>query len=411
MAHTLPLILFMAVLIVFAAGTAAVLHRAGMNHTGARSIGGLLAGFLLGPSILGSFNPQQYRTYVLGGADEHRALAQLVRKHGADLAVAEHARIDNKQFTKLRHEQIQELSAAQQTLTKAEFNHQGPIRIIIGGLVAAVLLCSGLFSLARTQGISHWPASISIGLWSGIVPAALGFMAAYWWWDCTIAIAAAFAAAFAVGPWILSPAEASIADEVEVGGAAMILNGGRIASCQGIVLAIGASALVLSAEMWTACTVLLALPFGWLILLANNRTAKVSGIYSHQIVWIFDRWALPALAALITVRVDVLRQFSIWPFVLAMVLSSDGRWLGAVLGAMLPGGRSLLRTMRLAIPSMAAGPNQLAIAGFASMCGLVSDSLVLAMIGGAAFVDLTANTRRRLALRIGQTEEELEQNF
>jgi hypothetical protein len=121
----------------------------------------------------------------------------------------------------------------------------------------------------------------------------------------------------------------------------------------------------------------------------------------------FDLWIIPGLAAMITVHLDFIRDFSVWPVLLAAILSSDGRWLGAVLGAMLPGGRTMLRTMRLVIPSMAAGPNQLAIAGIALLTGAVPVALVVAVVIGAGLVDLTSLTRRRLADQLARTEDEL----
>ena len=399
----MPLIGFVFVLVLLGAGTAALLRRAGMNRTGARSFGGVLAGLLMSPGILGAIDAERYRTFVLGGVEEHRALVQVARRHGADRVAAEHARIDFEQRDTLEREQQRELATAQQTMSRAEFRHQRAMIVITGVFIGAVLLGSGLSSI-RDDRRSGWPTAVSVGLWGAAVPGAAAFAAASWWWDCTPAMSATFAAGFAIGAWALTRLEATVADEVEVGGARLIQDAGRIASSLAIALAIGVGIWQVERSLWAYLALFLTLPIGWMLF---GSRYGVPG-HERRLLTVFDLWVLPGLAALVTVRTNVAHDFSIWPLLVAVVLSSDGRWLGAALGAMLPGGRTALRTMRLVIPAMAAGPNQLALAGVASICGLLSDSLLLALVGGAALVDLTANTRRRLAFRIGQAESQFD---
>ena len=91
-----------------------------------------------------------------------------------------------------------------------------------------------------------------------------------------------------------------------------------------------------------------------------------------------------------------------------LLLSGDGRWLGAVIGAVILGGRRGLRTMRLVLGSMAAGPTQLAVTAIAVHTRLIEPSLALALLLGAVLVETTATTRRGVARKIVEAEEQLE---
>jgi hypothetical protein len=406
MPHPWPLILFIIVLVCVAAGSAALLRAAGMNRLGARSIGGILAGLLLGPSIGGAMFPEVYRQHIRGGHEQQRSLEQHIRRHDADRLAAEHARVDFDEYQHLRQQQNREQLRAAQEVTAAEIEHQYWLRGCMVVFIVIVLVSSGLLSREGNVQRPQWAMPLSVGLWAAAVPGGIAFAAAYWWWDGLAMGSALFAAGVAVGPWALSRQEATVADEVEIGGAGLIQNAGRVASTMAIILTIGATLLTQQSPQWWWSTVLLAMPVGWAAS-CNRRFSNSVRAREEWMVANFDLWIIPGLAAMITVHLDFIRDFSVWPVLLAAILSSDGRWLGAVLGAMLPGGRTMLRTMRLVIPSMAAGPNQLAIAGIALLTGAVPVALVVAVVIGAGLVDLTSLTRRRLADQLARTEDEL----
>ena len=118
---------------------------------------------------------------------------------------------------------------------------------------------------------------------------------------------------------------------------------------------------------------------------------------------------LPLLAAMVTVRIALIDQFALWPVILFLLVSGDGRWLGAFIGAMLPGGRKPLRTMRLVLGSMAAGPTQLAVTAIAVYTLSVPDQLPLAMLAGAIVIEISAPARRGASSRLAQTEDQIDQ--
>jgi hypothetical protein len=76
---------------------------------------------------------------------------------------------------------------------------------------------------------------------------------------------------------------------------------------------------------------------------------------------------------------------------------------------MLVGGRGVLRCMRLAMPAMACGPTQLAVAALALHGWLLPQRFALPLLAGAILIEVTAPTRRRMADRLIETENGLDQ--
>jgi hypothetical protein len=116
---------------------------------------------------------------------------------------------------------------------------------------------------------------------------------------------------------------------------------------------------------------------------------------------------LPTLAGCAAVRIEVIEHFAFWPLLIVLLLSGDGRWLGAVTGALLLGGRSGLRTMRLVLGSMACGPTQLAVLAIAVHLWAMPDELPFALLIGAIVIDATAPARRKIAQQLAEVEAEL----
>ena len=107
-------------------------------------------------------------------------------------------------------------------------------------------------------------------------------------------------------------------------------------------------------------------------------------------------------------RIDLFLHASLWPPLLLILLSGDGRWVGATIGALLPGGRPGLRTMRLVMPAMACGPTQIAFAALVLHEALLPEDLVLALVAGAVLVEATTPWRGRIAGSIKVESEEWE---
>jgi hypothetical protein len=118
---------------------------------------------------------------------------------------------------------------------------------------------------------------------------------------------------------------------------------------------------------------------------------------------------VPAAAAGVAVKVDLLSDFAFWPVLVITLLSGDGRWLGAFVGARILGGRRGLRTMRLVLGSMAAGPTQLAVTAVAVHTWLLAPHFGLALLLGAVLLELMAPARHGMANRLIKTEEEIDE--
>ena len=112
------------------------------------------------------------------------------------------------------------------------------------------------------------------------------------------------------------------------------------------------------------------------------------------------------LAALIAVRIELFDHFAIWPLIVILVVSDDGRWLGAFIGAMLLGRRKGLRTMRLVVGSMSAGLTQLAVTAVAAATWMIPHRLLMPLLLGSLLIEVTSRARRHFAAELRRMDEE-----
>jgi hypothetical protein len=390
-------------------------------------VGGVAAGLVLGPGILGAVMPVEYERMFIGGVEEREAVDQIERRMEQDRAVLLEKGATPGEITAHLDEQFgDEHRARQAALEEARWSFQRPFRSYTSAVIALTLLGAGLVRINSGDRRQGAVTPVSIGLWSALLPGGLAFSMMLWFWADTVSHAVLAGAAVAIGPWVLRGIDRRAADEAEFGGARMLQFAGRIAS----VIAIIAAVWALSEQrawagfMW--CAPLLALPVGWMFpglrsrLPASRRaddeqTARTEPPrptlpFIDTIVRnLLDIALVPSLAACATLRINPFLEFAFWPFLAFVLLSGDARWLGAFLGAMLPGGRRGLRTMRLVLGSMACGPTQLAITALASHQWALSGPILFALICGAVIIEVTAPLRRSLSRRLIETEAELDE--
>lgn len=367
-------------------------------------VGGVLAGVLLGPTVFGRVMPQQYEQMYVGGVEQRLALGQLIGRHGADQIAAEHAGSDEGRMMQLVLEQEQARQEARDQWNAARWSAQSPLRFFAFGLVTVMLLGSSLFGVPRKQDRPGLAGALSIGAWSAALPGGMAFCALRWMWECSASQSALGAAAVAIGPWALTAIDRDAADQAELGGARMVETAGRMATCIAIALAwlaIWNQKGPLD-SLWAAP--LLAILVSWLIhppkIGAARLVRAARGLLQHVVV--------PAVAACVAVKVDVIDDFTFWPIAVFLLLSGDGRWLGAFTGAMVLGGRESLRTMRLVLGSMAAGPTQLAVTAVAIHTWSIPPQFAMALLFGAVLIEITTPARRGMARRLIDTEAEIE---
>jgi hypothetical protein len=343
-------------------------------------LGGVVAGLILGPTIFGRVLPNQYQDVFEGGAQQRLLLQALASPEMADRAEAR--------------------AEAARQYRKAQWSHQRPLRLFVCIFVAALLAGSAVFGIPRVGGRQAMGA-LSMGAWSAALPGGLAFFFLRWAWDAAPHEAALAAAAVAIGPWALTAADRRAADDAEVGGARLVQTAGRVATLIALCLALGALWHVRQGQglLWGAS--LVAIVLGWLIPAAARAPAAARELLSHLVV--------PAVAAAVAVKVDLLGDFAFWPILVILLLSGDARWLGAFAGATILGGRHGLRTLRLVLGSMAVGPTQLAVTAVAVHAWVLDARYVLALLLGAVLIETMAPARRGMARRLIKTEQEINQ--
>ena len=382
------------------------LRRLGMP--GSAVVGGFLAGVLLGPTIFGRVAGEHFEHMFIGGVEERQQLDSLQRSHHFDELAAIRAGYTEEAMDQLVREQRTEIAAADESLARAQRKHQRPVRTYTYVWVFATLFAAGFFVRSRPPDAPTPPSAtilsaLSIGLWAAGLSGATACGLAMLLWDASLAAALATAAAVAVGPWVLPVGDRVAADQAEPNGSAIMLAAGRIAS----LLAVAAMLIAMyQHQQWEGvalASILLALPLGWIAGISVEFDSKLA----RRMRWTAMHVMVPTLTACVAVKIELYEQFRWWPILVLVLLSSDGRWLGALLGAMLPGGRRSMRSMRLVMGASAAGPTQLALAALALHAAVISEPAAYGLLLGAIVIETTVNARRAMAMQLIEAEREL----
>lgn len=386
-----------AVVLVASAALALILRATGLP--GWRIAGGVIAGLVLGPAVLGAAWPSAHQTLFIGATEERMALDRLDSRQQADrLAAFESGGAEAAAALDRRHgeERVEAMGA----LRTAVDRDAAARRWIVAALSGLVLLGAGLLR-GRSGSGEHGPVSpLSIGVWAAGLPAAAALWAVGWAWDYGRGTALLVATAVAIGPWVLREADRRMADDVEHGGARLIEQAGLISTLiAGLCAVLAALSLdgpfIHEAALWC----LAAGPIGWL-LPRVNRTGAIREA--------FDVVLIPSLAAWATLVIELPGDMALWPIVILLIVAGDVRWLGGLAGALLPGGRTGLRSMRLVLGTMACGPTQLAVAAIASWWMELPGPLTAALVFAALAIELLSPVRARMGERLAQTEAELD---
>ncbi|MCI0363450.1 MAG: hypothetical protein L0219_06175, partial [Phycisphaerales bacterium] len=288
----------------------ALLGWAGFPRPGRALVGGMIAGFLLGPGVFGRAFPTEYEANVVGGVPQRLARDKTVSRHHADFLVAQKSGWNLDQLANLQNRQSEELKEFEQACDVAQSHHQRPRRAFALALASLTLLIAGAFSIPRSAHRQSIIAPISIGLWSAALPGALTYAAASVWWKLSPIESAWAAAAIAIGPWALNAIDREAADDAELGGAFLIQTAGRIASVLAVALALVAAWFATNGhQMWPALC-LLSLPLGWLPFVSWPIRAGLTALRSAQTDSWFVSLVFSSLAACTAITIDPLADFS-----------------------------------------------------------------------------------------------------
>jgi hypothetical protein len=397
----LLMLLMLAALMALAMAMAWLVRRAGLI-AGWAVVGGALAGIALGPTILGRVMPDQFERWFIGGVEQRQARDSLVSLQGADLAVAEHRGFSQADVTPIQARHASERSLINLQIESARWKHQAPMRTFALIVVAIAFVGGGLLAVPAVGSARTWLTIVSVGLWSAALPGGVVFACGANWWDLSPSQTLMLVAAVAIGPWAILGWDRATADAAEVGGARMIQSAGRVASLLAIACAAWAVWQSLGLRDMLIALPLVALPLGWMLPAQATSRAARRRFFEHVVI--------PALAASVAMKIDAIEHAALWSIVVIAIVCGDGRWFGAVLGALLPGGRRVLRTMRLVLGAMASGPTQLAVCALGVHAGILPENLALALLIGAAVIDVSAPLRRRLADQMETLEAELEED-
>ncbi len=370
-------------------------------------LGGAVAGIVLGPSIFGRALPAQFQTLYVGGVEQQAVLEHFVRRQQADAIAAEPAGAGPERLAELTEQQRQARRDLEITWDKAKWADQRPLRAFTVAVVVLTLLGAGSLSGRNDGRPRSLVASMSVGAWSAGLPGGLAFAAMYWPWHRPLSEAVLVGAAVAIGPWVLTSIDRDAADQAELCGAHMLQTAGLIAT----VLAIAAVGWGLWLHQGIGgllfATPLLAAPLAHHFFPQKGSGVVFGGFRAVGDAWV-ERVLVPVLAGSVAIKIDLFAHFAVWPIVVILLLSGDGRWLGAYLGAMVLGGRRSLRTMRLVLGTMACGPTQLAITALAIHTWSIPGEYAMALLLGAVLIETTVGARRSVARRLIQTEEEIQ---
>ncbi len=359
-------------------------------------VAGVAAGLVLGPTILGRVAPDLYSGVFDGGLEQSRQLRQLISHHGAERVAAHAAGATGETMAALRHRQAAATDTATRVWRDARWAHQRPQRTFVAVLAALTLAGAAAFAIPRGARPPSIVAAASVGTWSAALPGGIAWFMLRGPWEAGTVESMLVVAAVAIGPWALTASDRDTANDAEAGGARLVQDAGRIATliAAGLVVATLAVADGWIGLLWAAP--MAAVPLGWM---AGRRPAAVTRRVLSLVV-------VPAVAASVAVRIDLLGDFALWPVVVLVLLSTDGRWMGAFTGAQVLGGRGGFRTMRLVMASTAAGPTQIVVAAIAVSTWSIDTSLALALLLGAVLIEVTGPARRTVAQRLAEQERE-----
>lgn len=362
---------------------------------GSGVLGGVLAGLLLGPTILGRRLPDEFERMFIGGVSEHATYLDVERAQERERAAAEAAGVGSDAITAMIARHADEREAALGAMQTARWTHQRPIRSYTAAVLVLTLLGAGWRRVPADGDRIRLAGPASIGPWSAVVPGGLAFLVVSQW-NYAAPVATLAAAAVAVGPWILAAGDRAVADAAEQRGARTVERAGRIASVAALIV-FGATYVLRYPDRALWALPLLAIPAGWLLPVITRRGRAIDLVLECALV--------PSLAACVALKIDLNAHFSLWPVLGFVLVSGDGRWLGAFTGAMLAGGRRPLVATRLVLGSMACGPTQLAFTAIAVTTWAIPEDVATALLIGAMSIEVTAPARRRVAERLADVEE------
>lgn len=349
---------------------------------GARLLGGLLAGIVLGPAIAGAVWPNWHEKLIEGAVAETAALDQAQRAVAARmLAETAAGAPSNPGESKQEQERIAEAKAA---LVAARQRDALPRNVALAVLASLVLV--GLAPRRTAKG--GQPSPLAMRVFVAVVPATGALLFAWWWLgSCFSGAALVTIAATCCGVGVLSSTHRRICDRLsllEPETASSVWRDGRLAMLlAGVVLLLAMSEhITIDAPLtlvWISTT---ALAF-----VAMSRVRETQAA-SRQLARVANTVAVPAMAALAACAVPLGGLEWVIPALILAIISGDGRTLGWFLGSVLSTTRPVGRSLMLGAVGAGAAPIQAAFTAAAIALNLIPGWLGFSLLSAALSTDL-----------------------
>ena len=362
-----------------------LLRRAGLP--GAAAIGGILAGLVLGPGVLGRFAPQTHDRLFGQAPAELAAWRQAERAvEATEFAVGSSGA--DPESARAQVESLVARSEARRAEWTAAAERARTPWVAVAAVLAALVIVAG--GTRHAEAVGDVGRGILLGGWNAGLPAAMVAVGLGWLgepaWSPTMFAAMA---AVAAGAWPLDEVDRATARDSAPGGLAMAWVAARTAN-------------VVAIALFAAAAITASHPLAAALIAALGGTFVISALFGSRLVpaslaTVLVGGAVPVLAALAAVRVEPFLDVRWGVLILLAVVAEDGRWIGATLGTWLPGGVPFLGAMRLGLVAVPAAPMMLAFVAVSLSAGLLAPAAGAGLLVGVLLIEGLAPVRHRMA--------------
>lgn len=378
-----------AALIGLSLGLAWILKRGGLP--GAAAVGGIVAGLLLGPGVLGRLAPAAHDRMFGSAPEELAKWREAERAVEATAFAAGQSEVDAESVRVEIESLMREADARKAGWNAAVERSRRPFLAFAFLLAFTVIAAASLARPAEASGEgSTTGRAVLLGAWNASMPAVLAAIGLAWlgepaWTSAMFATMAAVA----VGAWPLQEGDREPAIAVVPGGAASLRTAAVVANL--VAIALLAAAVGVAPHAGTAVglsALAVAATFGPVLARAMGDERKALAAITL---------AVPPLAALAAVRVEPFLDFRWGMVIMLALIAEDGRWIGGTLGSWLPGGIRPFHAIGIGLASIPAGPGMLATVAVGLEAGFLPPPVAAGLLVGVLLIEVLAPIRGRFA--------------
>ncbi len=377
---TIDALLGAAVVTAVAVGLAWLLRRTGLRH--AAVLAGVVTGIMLGPMVLAPTAPAAFVRWIDGGADERMALRDAERLVQARRAAMLHAGRAPTTSDPSAAAELDAVERCRAAVAQAQLDFAAPRRMVVLGLAALAILAAMADPGPRQ---SLWqPPAFAKGAWLAAVPMSATLLClAFLETERGTAIAFALAACTACAAVAAGTDRALVHREETTGPLAQAARFATVLALAPLIIGLCVAAhgaVDAQRASWVAAAACLVGLF-------------VHGTGGRWLQRASNAAIVPALSALLIVSID-LRTHAHWITTGLVALgASDGRWLGAWIGARSSGALDGGSPSRTALAAQGATVAQLGFAAILASTTTIPAWGIVMLVLGALYLDITGTLR------------------